>query len=48
MGKSYNIIINKLYSSNKEVVSSTILNQLINREVFIQLLEHVKEKIKST
>ena len=43
-----NIIINKLSSSNKEVVSSTILNQLINREVFIQLLEHVKEKIKST
>lgn len=43
-----NIIINELYSSNKEVISSAILNQLINREVFIQLLEHLKEKIKST
>lgn len=41
----FNKTINKLNNISDEVIVSRLLNQLMNREMFIELLEHIKENI---
>lgn len=45
---SFSQIIKDIESFNDEVLMSFILNQLINRKVFLQLLEHIKTNIQNT
>ena len=43
-----NEITKEVESLSDEVIVSSQLNQLINRKVFLKLLEHLKKNIKST
>ncbi|MEQ9166866.1 MAG: DUF6331 family protein [Fulvivirga sp.] len=43
-----NQIIEKVAAIKEDVVVSSQLNQLINRKVFLELLEHIKKNIKSS
>jgi hypothetical protein len=41
-------IIGEVESLTDEVIMSSQLNQLMNRDMFLKLLEHLKKNIKST